>query len=93
MPGTWLQLLAGLRKGELKALKWADVNFQDQTLTVREGKAKRIDVALNAQAAFCRAHESLAGTPATTNCERVPYSSDGHHTQEGLQTGRHCLGG
>lgn len=36
--------LAGLRKGDLQRLTWADVDFDDATLTVREGKAKRVDV-------------------------------------------------
>ena len=35
--------LAGLRKGDLQRLTWADVNFTESTLTIRHGKAKRID--------------------------------------------------
>ena len=35
--------LAGLRKGDLQRLTWADVNFNDSTLTIRGGKAKRVD--------------------------------------------------
>jgi len=37
-------VLAGLRKGDLQQLKWADVNFSEMTITVRGGKAKRVDV-------------------------------------------------
>ena len=38
-------LLAGLRKSEMKALVWSDIDLGAGTLTVREGKAKgRIDV-------------------------------------------------
>ncbi len=36
--------LAGLRKGDLQRLTWSDVDFETETLTVREGKAKRVDV-------------------------------------------------
>ena len=37
-------VLAGLRKGDLQRLTWADVDFTEATVTVRGGKAKRIDV-------------------------------------------------
>jgi integrase len=37
-------VLAGLRKGDLQRLTWSDVDFQNSTLTVRHGKAKRVDV-------------------------------------------------
>lgn len=36
--------LAGLRKGDMRRLTWADVNFTEGTLTLRHGKAKRVDV-------------------------------------------------
>ena len=36
--------LAGLRKGDLKRLAWGDVDLLAMTLTVRQGKAKRVDV-------------------------------------------------
>ena len=36
--------LAGLRKGDLRRLTWADVDFDANTITIREGKAKRVDV-------------------------------------------------
>jgi len=36
--------LAGLRKGDMQRLTWGDVNFSEGTLTLRHGKAKRIDV-------------------------------------------------
>ena len=35
---------AGLRKGDLQRLVWVDVNFQESTITIRTGKAKRVDV-------------------------------------------------
>jgi len=36
--------LAGLRKGDLTRLIWADIDFEDNSITVRDGKAKRTDV-------------------------------------------------
>ncbi|MEL6312170.1 MAG: site-specific integrase, partial [Pseudomonadota bacterium] len=36
--------LAGLRKGDLQRLTWTDVDFDADTITIRGGKAKRIDV-------------------------------------------------
>jgi len=36
--------LAGLRKGDLQRLTWADVDLAEGTLTIREGKARRVDV-------------------------------------------------
>ena len=36
--------LAGLRRGDLRALTWGDVNQTDRTITIRAGKAKRVDV-------------------------------------------------
>ena len=36
--------LAGLRKGDMRRLTWSDVDFDEGTLTVRHGKAKRVDV-------------------------------------------------
>lgn len=35
--------LAGLRKGDMKRLTWADVSFAESTVTIRHGKAKRVD--------------------------------------------------
>ena len=37
-------LLAGLRRGDLERLKWADIDFEAATITIRHGKAKREDV-------------------------------------------------
>jgi len=34
---------AGLRRGDLQRLTWADVDFEAGTLTIKGGKAKRID--------------------------------------------------
>ena len=36
--------LAGLRRGDLTALTWADVDLTANTITIRNGKAKREDV-------------------------------------------------
>jgi integrase len=36
--------LAGLRRSELIRLTWASVNFDDEVLTIRDGKAKREDL-------------------------------------------------
>ena len=36
--------LAGLRKGDLKRLRWCDIDFTEDTITVADGKAKRTDV-------------------------------------------------
>jgi integrase len=35
---------AGLRKGDMQKLCWSDVDFKAMTLTIRQGKAKRVDV-------------------------------------------------
>ena len=36
--------LAGLRKGDMQRLTWSDVNFEEATITIRQGKAKRTDI-------------------------------------------------
>ena len=36
--------LAGLRKGDMQRLTWADVDFDQSTITIRDGKARREDV-------------------------------------------------
>ena len=35
--------LAGLRRGDFKSITWGDVNFNEGTLTIRLGKARRVD--------------------------------------------------
>ena len=35
---------AGLRRGDMVRLTWSAINFQDSTITIRDGKAKRCDV-------------------------------------------------
>ncbi len=46
--GRWLwyalALLAGLRRGDLRRLRWSDIDLGACTVTIREGKAKRVDV-------------------------------------------------
>jgi len=36
--------LAGLRKGDLQRLRWCDIDFDANTITIAEGKAKRVDM-------------------------------------------------
>lgn len=36
-------LLAGLRKGDLKRLKWCDIDFENMCITIRGGKSQRTD--------------------------------------------------
>ena len=42
----WYQLAAqaGLRRGDLSRLKWSDVDLEQQAITIRDGKARRVDV-------------------------------------------------
>ncbi|WP_211210873.1 site-specific integrase [Sporichthya polymorpha] len=37
---VWLVMVTGLRRGELLALKWSDVDFDTETLVVRRGIVK-----------------------------------------------------
>ena len=39
-----MAVLAGLRKSELGRLRWADIDLNQGSITVRNGKAKRIDM-------------------------------------------------
>jgi len=43
---AWYMLAAyaGLRRGDLRRLEWADVDLEAGTITIRGGKAKRVDV-------------------------------------------------
>ena len=56
--------LAGLRKGNMQRLVWGDVNFAESTVTIRHGKAKRLDVIpMHAQLADAL-RRRLEGSPA-----------------------------
>jgi integrase len=60
--------LAGLRRGDLAALTWADVDLTANTITIRNGKAKREDVIpLHPQLAdeLRRRHEQAPALPGT----------------------------
>ena len=40
MAAAW----AGLRKGDLQRLTWADIDFETNIITIRDGKANRVDI-------------------------------------------------
>jgi len=62
--------LAGLRKGDLQQLRWADIDFETRSLIVRNGKAKRDDrVPLHPQLVDALQAEYEAVQPSTN--ERV----------------------
>jgi len=64
--------LAGLRKGDLVRLRWADVDLTDSTLTIRGGKAKREDVLpMHADLAAALARR-LAERPAVPTARVFP---------------------
>ena len=37
-------MLAGLRKGDMQRLRWCDIDFYNNTITISEGKARRVDL-------------------------------------------------
>ena len=37
-------VMAGLRKGDLQRIRWCDLDFEQKTLTIRDGKSRRCDV-------------------------------------------------
>ena len=64
--------LAGLRKGDLQRLTWADVDFNANAITIRHGKAKREDtVPLHPQLAAVLNHRK-AEAMATPTAQVFP---------------------
>ncbi len=62
--------LAGLRKGDLQALRWADIDFNTRSLIIRNGKARRDDrVPLHPQLVDALQAECEASKPSPN--ERV----------------------
>ena len=39
-----MALLAGFRKSELEKIRWADIDLEQRTITIRDGKVKRINL-------------------------------------------------
>ena len=59
-------VLAGLRKGDLQRLRWCDIDFDEGTITIAEGKAKRVDVIpMHPQLTdeLCRRRDDAMATP------------------------------
>ncbi len=56
--------LAGLRRGDLMRLSWADIDFENGSITISEGKAKRTDI--------LPVHPQLASELRRLHAERLP---------------------
>ncbi len=67
---TWYlaAALAGLRKGDMQRLTWADVDFEHSTISIRGGKARRHDVV--------PMHEQLSKVLARRQREQSASSGD-----------------
>jgi integrase len=65
-------VLAGLRKGDLLALTWADVDFDAATITIRAGKAKRVDVVPMHPQLAAALRELFDREPATPSARVFP---------------------
>lgn len=61
-------LFTGLRKGEVLALKWTDINFQTKELTV-SGNLCRISAGLDEKGRHCRKYEIMS--PKTVKSKRT----------------------
>lgn len=64
--------LAGLRRGDLKRLTWADVNFVEGSITIRNGKAKREDVLPMHPQLAAELRKRLGANPALPTAKVFP---------------------
>ena len=90
---TFARYTAGLRKGDLKRLIWADIDFEHNTITVRDGKANHTDVIpMHPQLAEelkCQQDAAMA----TPKAKVFPNVVTDRTRQKDFATGGHCSRG
>ena len=90
---TFARYTAGLRKGDLKRLIWADIDLEHNTITVRDGKSNHTDVIpMHPQLAEelkCQQDAAMA----TPKAKVFPDVVTDRTRQKDFATGGHCSRG